>query len=97
MSTQRPRVPKGTSRRLKAQPTTPVKPEDNRQAVTFYIDRDLSVELDKAYYLRKAERPSFTALSSAKPCCATRSRGRRADIRQVRLGTGIGTGQQLSH
>lgn len=60
MITQRPKVPKGTSRRLKAQPTTPVKPDDNRHAVTFYIDRDLSVELDKAYYLRKAERPSFT-------------------------------------
>ena len=60
MTTQKPRVPKGTSRRLKAQPTTPAKSDDNRHAVTFYIDRDLSVDLDKAYYLRKAERPSFT-------------------------------------
>jgi hypothetical protein len=60
MTTQKPRVPKGTSRRLMAQPITPVKPDDNRHSVTFYIDKDLSVQLDKAYYLRKAERPSFT-------------------------------------
>ena len=83
MTTQKPRVPKGTSRRLMAQPITPVKPDDNRHSVTFYIDKDLSVQLDKAYYLRKAERPSFTRAEFPRSPAARRAGTGRGDLRQL--------------